>query len=430
MPFKRSALLLAAGVVLALALLTLSRRACAPDVQKLAPISAPNPPSKAALPPGPERTAYAPLDIRPAIRDGKRLLAASHLDSSKCGARPVFKTVGKGRKRHTVRIEVAGPKRCLGDYLLAAVNATGSITVVEAYEGRPSFPAGFTVTLEAGGKRKGVNVPFAVKSPPGWTVVALRTAVYEGKDVGGGVYVPYSTALDVPELREDGLRYLERIADDALADLRGRGVQSRFFKGQLVSDTVDLQHLVTLVLTEQMKSDVLFERGSEAERVAMVNRTLVILGANREDACQFTRSRTGASGIAQLMPGTYRRLRRAYPKAGLPEDLDARLDHAQAMKAMVLHADDEWWAVSGDVAYRDWLRSHHDARRLMLAAGYNANVGNVVKAIKACGERWRDPACHALPEETRRYLVKYEAVWNLLYDQTMASPMMADAGTR
>jgi hypothetical protein len=160
----------------------------------------------------------------------------------------------------------------------------------------------------------------------------------------------------------------------------------------------------------------------------MVNRTLTILGANLEDAYGYSRSRVGAAGIAQLMPRTYARLRRAYPTAGLPKDQDARLDHGHAMKAMVLHADAQWYPLARDREYREWLLRHHEALRLMLAAGYNASAGTVVRAIKLCGETWREPSCQALPTETRRYLVKYEAVWDLLYGTGTAlqdSPTLA-----
>lgn len=357
------------------------------------------PPAEATLPPGPEAKSFVPENLRKTIDRGTKLLETFRLDQKKCGA-----------PRH-----VRGNRRCLGDYLLAVSDERGKISIVEVYENRSSSPPGYQIRTENGARRRGVNVPFVVTAPPGRTVVALRTGVYEGQIVVGAVYVPYSTALDTPELRAAGLRYLETISATALGDLFQRKVKSAFHRGQLIAEMVEQQHMVSLVLTEQMKSDILFVNGTDAERIAMVNRTLTILGANLEGAYGFTKSRVGAAGIAQLMPRTYARLRRAYPSVGLPKNQDARLDHGHAMKAMVLHADAEWYPLAKDREYRGWLLRHHDARRLMLAAGYNASAGTVVKAIKACGETWRGPSCRALPSETRRYLVKYEEVWNLLY---------------
>lgn len=400
-------------IVIAIALaivvgIFLWRRSSFRPPHRASAIAVANPPMVAILPPGLADQANTPDHLREIIERGRAALERSHLTMAKCG----------GHGAHW--------KRCLGDYLLAASDGKGNILVIEAYEGRPSSPVGFKVTVEdRSAKRRGVNVPFEVKAPPGWTVVGLRTAVWDDRDIEGGVYAPYSKALDTEEVREAGLRYLEQIAAEALADLQRLRVKSRFYRGKLVAETVELQHMVSLVLTEQMKSDVLFERGTPAERIAMVNRTLTILGANQERAYGYVRSQKGAAGIAQLMSVSYRRLCRSYPQAGLPIDLDARLDHAQAMKAMVLHADDQWWAVSKDRVYRDWLRSHDDARRLMLAAGYNASAGTVAKAIKGCRETWRDASCTLLPSETRRYLIKYEAMWDLLYPVVHSSQKMA-----
>lgn len=395
-----------------------------PPPKPLTAIAVTNPPKEAVLPPGRPASARTPANLQETIALGRTVLEGSHLTMAKCG----------GRGEHW--------KRCLGDYLLAAADGAGNILVIEAYEGRPSSPPGFSVKVEdRSARRRGVNVPFQVNAPPGWTVVALRTAVWDGADIEGGVYAPYSKAIDTPEIREAGLLYLQRIAADALADLFRLRVESGFFftgacaerkgkqcvrmVGQPIANIVEIQHVIALVLTEQMKSDVLFENGTPAERVAMVNRTLTILGANQEHAYAYVRSKKGAAGIAQLMPGTYLSLQKIYPQAELPAELDARLDHRQAMKAMVLHADNQWWAASGDRAFRQRLLVNPEARRLMLAAGYNANAGGIVTAIKTCGETWRDASCALLPTETRRYLIKYEEIWGMLYPVVHASPRLA-----
>lgn len=387
-----------------------------PPPAMVSAIAVAHPPMVAILPPGPVAVSHVPVNLRGAIDAGTKALEALSFDPSTCYADPVPVKVRQGEKIKWVWQAVTGLKRCRRDYLLAVTDETGKLNLVRVPEKGSSFPPGYRVTVEKGGKKGGVNVPFRVTTPPKHIVVGLKTTVLtQDGGVEEGVYVPYSSALDVQELRDDGLRYLERMAAEALADLRGRRVKSQFYRGQLVADMVELQHMVSLVLTEQMKSDVLFERGTETDRVAMVNRTLTILGANLKDAYSYTRSRVGAAGIAQLMRSTYHLLRKAYPTAGLPADQIARLDHHEALKAMILHADAEWYPLANDAAYRDWLRGTHDARRLMLAAGYNASAGTVVKAIKGCRETWRDTSCRLLPTETRRYLIKYEAVWTMLY---------------
>ena len=409
-------------------------RETAQRIAKVPSLTAAVVPAKATLPPGPSAGANQLVDLRKAIKTGTDRLEQRPMDPDKCYADPitvirkvrVCKAVSKRRgkpapapKCHIEKQRqtqaVIGMRRCVGDYLLAVVAPNGKVAFVEAYEKRDSFPSGYKVEVEDGAKRRGVNVPFRVIAPPDRTVIGLKTAVFtKGGGAEEAVYVPYSTALDTPLIREAGLRYLEHIAKTALGELRGQKVRSKFHEGKLVADTVEVQHLVTLVLTEQMKDASLFVRGSDAERLAMINRTLTILGGNLEDSYGYTKSRVGAAGIAQLMAGTYNRLRAQYPKANLPRDQDARLDHGVAMNAMVLHADSEWWAVK-DMDYKAFLLANHGARRLMLAAGYNASAGTVMKAIKACGQHWRETLCAQLPKETRWYLVKYETIWEMLY---------------
>lgn len=402
----------------------------------MSPLAMAAPPAKACLPPGPPAADHVPVDMRAAIEDGKRQVGMRAFNPKDCFANPVAVKITiprKGRvKAHKVTVmqAVTGLKRCVGDYILAVADEHGKVRIARVPEQGPSIPSGYRVTVEDGARKRGVNVPFHVEAPPNRLVVALKTAVLSRN--GGteeAVYVPYSSALDTPVLRESGLRYLEAVVEEALDYLRAQKVPSLFHVGKLVADTVERQHMTALVLTEQMKSDIAFERGNENERARMINRTLTILGANLDEAYCFTRSRVGAAGMAQLMPTTYDRLRRAYPKAKLPVDRDARLDHGWAMRAMALHADSQWWPVANDEDYKRWLLAHSEARRLVLAAGYNANAKTVVRAIKTCGETWRELSCRALPPETRRYLIKYEAVWNVLYPGSPA-PLLADAGTR
>lgn len=410
------------------------------------PLDVKDPRPTAVLPSG-SGEIHPSIDLRKAIDAGASRLEQRPLDQTKCHANPIIvkkkirvcspATTRRGRTSYQkcrivvqkVSQAVVGLKRCVGDYLLAVAAPNGKVAIVEAYERRESFPSGYRVDVEDNGKRRGVNVPFKVTAPPGRTVVGLKTAILtKNGGAENAVYVPYSSTLDVPELREQGLRYLERIALTALAELKGQKIPSKFHGGKLVAETVEIQHLVTLILTEQMKDAGLFVRGTDEDRLAMTNRTLTILGANMEDSYSYTRSRVGAAGIAQVMPSTYARLRRTYPKAKLPVGRDALVDHGVAMKAMILHADAQWWPLVGDLNYRTWLLAHPEARRLMLAAGYNASAGTVVNAFKKCGTTWREESCRALPLETRWYLIKYETVWSLLYpvQPQQTSPLVAN----
>lgn len=362
-------------------------------------------------PPGRDAGADVPADLVGAMHAGGERLESLHLERDKCG--------GSGD----------GWKRCMGDYLLAAVNTAGDLQTVELYEGSPSSPPGFTVEVEGGAMAQGVNVPFQVTSPKGWTVVALRTGVYSSQDANGlvgAVYVPYSTKMDTPSVRHAGLTYLIQLITQAEKELDDQGVQSLYFPGKRVTEIGTPEHILTLILTEQMQNEVGFVKGDDGLRLAMLNRTLAIIGANGSGSYRYARSSVGAAGIGQLMPKTYRNLRRDYPAADLPEDtLGGRVDHESAIKAMILHADNEWWAFTNDRTHRSWLIQHPGLEHLVLAAGYNANVQTVDDAIHACGDTWRSEECGLLPAETRHYLVKYEWVYDLLFHDTMGDKSKA-----
>ena len=372
------------------------------------------------LPPGANRAADVPEDLRAAIKEGSRLMREERLEKDRCG--------GKG----------LGWRKCLGDFLIAASDQNGQIATFGLYEEEdPSH--GFTVTCEReGGCGAGVNPSFQVQSPPGWTVVAIRTAVRRkggtDEDADGAVYIPYSSRLNTPELRQEGIAYLRDLALGAYYELSTRRVESDYLSDVLITGIGTPDHVIALILTEQMWSDRDFANGTDLERLAMLNRTLTIIGANRDRAFWFTRSPVGASGPAQIMKGTYNRLCDRYPSAFLMKDADlGRLEHHNAFKAAMLHADAELWAMPSE--YRRWMVEHPDDGRIVLAAGYNASSNTVYKAIVACGDTWRDVSCeqtkddkkNKLPGETRRYLLKYEWIYDVLFNEAFRQQVYENA---
>ena len=362
------------------------------------------------LPPGAQKADDVPDDLLNAIEQGRQLMERRRLTKKECG--------GKG----------IGWRKCLGDFLIAAVNQDGKIESFELYE-NAAPTHGFTVRCEHEGRcRAGVNPSFHVSAPPGWTVVAIRTAVLPKnggeEDADGAVYVPYSSRLNTPELRQKAIDHLQIIAQGVYWELYAKQLMSEWMRDVRVVDIGTPDHVIALILTEQMYSDHVFASGTDAERFAMLNRTLTIIGGNGRQAYRYTRSPVGASGIAQVMAKTYSRLDKAYPEATLAKDRDwGRVDHYNAMKAAVLHADAELWPMSAE--YRRFILDHPEDGRIVLAAGYNANIKTVMNAIKACGEDWRVApdeeagitGCPQLPGETRRYLLKYEWIYGVMFDR-------------
>ncbi|MEK7620259.1 MAG: hypothetical protein AAB413_03420 [Patescibacteria group bacterium] len=402
----------AAVTTLIVALLVMAVRSCGKEELPPAPQIPPPPPAvsvqidgyTAYVPPGPQRLPDVPEKLVDAVRRGTELVSGLRLDKQRCVPEKAIQL---------------GWKRCFGDYLVAAVDETGQLKVVEVYGGKSTVPAGFTVTCEREGACDGgVNPPFVISAPPGLTAVAIRTTVPgDGPDgTDGATYVPYSTRLNTPELRQAGLEYLHDAVLAAWYELRAKDVCSLFIEGRLVTDFGTPDHVITLILTEQMWSDTWFAEGTEVDRLLMVDRALVTLGLNRWRSFSFSKSRTGARGIGQIMPKTYRDLRDQYSRADLPEDdVDGRTDHHTSIKGMIIHTDNEWWAVK-DSVHRTHLLENDANRRLVMAGGYNAKISRVIDAIQTCGDSWREESCVQLPTETRLYLIKYEWIYGVLFD--------------
>lgn len=369
----------------------------------------------AYVPLGPQRLPDVPTELVDAVRRGTELVSGQRLDKKQCVPEKAIQI---------------GWKRCLGDYLVAAVNEGGKLQVVDVYGGKSTAPAGFTVRCERDGAcDSGVNPPFIISAPPSWTAVAIRTAIKgDGPDgVDGATYVPYSSRLNTPELRQAGLEYLHDAVLAAYYELRAKDVRSQFFPDKYVTDFGTPDHVITLSLTEQMWSDKWFAEGTDLDRLLMLDRALVTLGLNRWRSFSYTKSWADARGIGQIVGTPYRAIREQYPRADLPEDdVWGRVDHHNSFKTMIAHTDAEWWAIK-EASHRAHLLENDANRRLVLAAGYNANIKTVVGVIKVCGENWREDDCGAtckedpkscveLPEETRLYLVKYEWIHGILFD--------------
>jgi NDP-sugar pyrophosphorylase family protein len=88
-----------------------------------------------------------------------------------------------------------------------------------------------------------------------------------------------------------------------------------------------------------------------------------------------------------------------------------------AVKAMILHTDEELRVFKRNEEYFDFLLNHPEDMRIVLAAGYNANVSKIYHIIQECGSSWRDISCGRMFSETRVYLLKYDWIYGLLFNK-------------
>ena len=259
--------------------------------------------------------------------------------------------------------------------------------------------AGFHVTKS---RDNGVASRFEVTYPEDMAILALRTTVRSG---GSGlkevVYTPYSPEIDTWQVRKAGLDYLIGRIERARNELTAKKVRLAWFRE--TGNTVPTEVSLVLSIIEHIDPGR-FEH-HKGDEIALVHEVLTIIGANTTRAYSYSKSSAGARGLFQLVPDTYRRLRERYRRAGLDKDFVSGCnDHTNAAKASLLLFNSDLESLP-----RKWLATAgRDGRSIgmYLAAAYNCGAGRVEESARACKGQW---TC-LLPEETRIYLRKFDAV--------------------
>lgn len=331
--------------------------------------------------------------------------ARARLDRMTCGftvVRPKtvrrVKTGRKGKKERKWKEVVTYGKPELGSFtiLLAIENVkTREMQVIRVH---PRLGGRTDRVVIEPGKANGVNTKFTITSPEHHVVLALKRPVRHGATFREVVYTPYSAGLDIPSVRKAGLEYLQGVIDSARSDLIARGVKPRS-----CGSFIDNEISVVLAIIEHIDPGR-FTNGRYTPET-LINETLVILGTNRHNAYRYSKSKAGAVGLFQFIPGTYKRIQNLYPQAGLIRDfVQGMADHENAAKASFLLFDADMNVLSD--ARRSRLLDDPAATGRFLASAYNCGPGRTRNSMERYGDNWAS----AVPAETQIYLRKFNAV--------------------
>lgn len=329
--------------------------------------------------------------------------ARAMLEKATCGFKVVrpktvkkVKVGKKGKKGQRYKTVVTYGKPQLGEFtiLLAVENVpTREIKIVRVH---PRLGARAENAIIEPGKANGVNTKFTIISQEHHIVLALKRPVRGGGGFKEVVYTPYSEGIDIPVVRKAGLDYLRNIISDAKDDLLRRRVNPRS-----CSSFIDNDISVVLAIIEHIDPGKYLSGKYTAEK--LINETLVILGANKHNAYRYSRSKAGAMGLFQFIPGTYKRILNLYPAAGLNRDFVRGMeDHHNAAKASFLLFDADMY-VLGD-ARRQRLLEAPEALGRFLASAYNCGPGRTRGSMERYGDNWTS----AIPTETQIYLRKFD----------------------
>lgn len=263
---------------------------------------------------------------------------------------------------------------------------------------------GFNVVMT---RNNGVGSRFEVRHPDNMAVLALRTMVRAAvKGHEEVVYTPYCPEIDTRRVREDGLKYLKAQIESARIDLEQKGVRLSAFEGLPIEvEPADVSLVLSII---EHIDPHRFKSAKSGDEIRLVREVLTIIGANTMRAYAYSKSSAGARGLFQFIPGTYEKILRKYRGAGLHKDFVAgTTSHVNAAKASMLLFDSDL----NDLPDTYVPAMTADARSVgrYLAAAYNCGSKRVERSAKNCPDGW---TC-LLPEETRTYLNKFDAVWEL-----------------
>ncbi len=330
---------------------------------------------------------------------------------------------------------------------IAILDAAGSIRLVhiqQALDGPIKVIKGNAKIALRWNNR--INSDFQVIDPPGGRVVSVR---YPNKPNDLRIYTPYSPELVVPEVIAAGIQVKNEFIDRALGRLRAAKVPSRAFPGKLVADVIPRQVLSVLLVIEHINpADFVSAELTESQ----VAKVLVVLAANKELAYAHNISPAGASGLAQIMPLTYRMLVGGYPSAPIERNYEiGAADPINAIMAQLLLCDNDWMQIN-----RFSFPEKISAEKIgpYLAACYNGGCRPVKHSILEGNAAWVEapdlgnlptskqsrmtfaghgkkrrkvPTFEIFEPETARYVLFYK--WVLEYMQKIGA-IVSDTPTR
>ena len=342
------------------------------------------------------KSTEAGFDIREDIARGQEFLKDKIAGCSETRVEKRVTLSKRGRKRERLVVR----RTVRPNFLLAVEDVKERKIRQVLITGRGCVTEGFHVTRI---RANGVASRFEVTYPENMAILALRTTVRSGKGLKEVVYTPYSPEIDTPEVRKAGLDYLMGRIKLARSDLAAKRVRLAEFD---TGDGTPMEVSLVLSIIEHI-DPVRFER-YKSNGIALVHEVLTIIGANTTQAYRYSRSPAGARGLFQFIPGTYRMILAQYRNAGLTRDFVSGCDdHVNAAKASLLLFNSDL----ASLPERLWFAARNDSQSLgmFIAAAYNCGPKRVEKSARACKGSW---TCR-LPEETRIYLEKFNAVWRV-----------------
>jgi hypothetical protein len=333
------------------------------------------------MPPLDDAPFQAEIPLLPVLKEAK-----IRLSMEKVSYLPEYK--GKPARREL--------KLALADF------KTGKVWIVSGYEEKQGL------YLSDPGVRfsvhwwNGFNSSIDVLEPANTAIVGLLYALDPKRKAAlhrdAVIYTPYSRALLQTELVEAGRRYLSEKISQAQRELRHVNSRAKSRAPLENCPVFSDADYFNLILAEHMDPESFraitgrehsaFDITRERRLTRLINRILVIIGSNQEDAYKFTGNYASARGLTQFTPIGMRVVWNRYTEADISTDfLEATADHLFAIKAEICLLDHY---LSEVVRVHPPL-SGTGYEKYAAGACYNGGPKNVFYGLRNFGTGWLYP---------------------------------------
>jgi len=279
---------------------------------------------------------------------------------------------------------------------------TGKVRIVSGYEEKQGLYLNDPDVRFSVHWWNGFNSSIDVLEPPNTAIVGLLYALDPKRRAAlrrdAVIYTPYSRALLQPELVEAGRRYLSEKISQARRELRHVNSRAKSRAPLENCPVFSDADYFNLILAEHMDPESFraitgrehsaFDTTRERRLTRLINRILVIIGSNQEDAYRFTGNYASARGLTQFTPIGMKVVWNRYTEADISTDfLEATADHMFAIKAEICLLDHYLSEVVR--VYPPLYGS--GLEKYAAGACYNGGPKNVFYGLKNFGTGWLYP---------------------------------------
>ena len=251
------------------------------------------------------------------------------------------------------------------------------------------------------------EVVIAVRYPIAVSIGSKKKPSYKNTDV---IYAPYSAAVHQPDVVLAGSTYVDKVYEQVFERLKHSSAHSKAFPEKTLAEATDLELAKLILMIEHVDNTSV-----QADALRQVERFLVIMALNKEDAYDYSRSSAGALGLVQFIPTTYASMVRLYPDLQLEPDFEkAMRDPVNALTAQVVYLD--YLLAQFPKETRNRAHLFPSFTQEIVAAAYNGGQAKIKKAMVVWEENL-DPAerLHVLErsrlkKETMQYVTKLRLV--------------------